>query len=200
MGVVDEDDAALVREYLGQLKAERGIGIGRANKVGFHLIGWRRFIGPFRENTLADIHGGIEQLRDFRLEGGRPYKQNTVRDYIEILKAFYRWMTEMGYSSIPRAKIDRIHAPATDRMTRTAAEMLTPQEVKAMIDACQSSRDRALIATLYDGGFRLKELAVLSWGDVMFDEIGAVVNTNLKTEWPRHVRLVPSARLSVPVA
>ena len=42
-----------------------------------------------------------------------------------------------------------------------------------MIDACQTSRDRALIAMLYDGGFRLKELATLSWGDVKFDEIGA---------------------------
>jgi integrase/recombinase XerD len=127
MHVIDEDDAALVREYLGALKAERGIGIGRSNKVAFHLIGWRRFIRPFRDNTLADIHQGIEELRDFKHKGGRPYKQNTIRDYIEVLKAFYRWMIETGFSSIPRAKIDRIHSPATDRMTKTAAEMLTPQ-------------------------------------------------------------------------
>jgi len=39
---------------LDELKAERGVGTGRTNKVGYHLIGWRRFVGRFRENRHAD--------------------------------------------------------------------------------------------------------------------------------------------------
>jgi hypothetical protein len=64
MHVLDEDDAPLIREYLDELKAELGVGVGRSNRVAFHLIGWRRFIGRFRENTLADLNRGVEQLHD----------------------------------------------------------------------------------------------------------------------------------------
>ena len=40
-------------------------------------------------------------------------------------------------------------------MTKTAEMMLTEDEVRAMINACMNSRNRALIATLYEGGFRI---------------------------------------------
>ena len=50
-----------------------------------------------------------------------------------------------------------------------------------MIDAANSIRDKALIACLYEGGFRIGELGGLSLGDVTFDRYGAMVIVNGKT-------------------
>lgn len=195
-GAITTDDASLIREYLDHLGG-RCISISRSNKVGYHLVGWRQFIGPFRTNSFPDLTAGIRRLREARIKGGRPYRQNTVRDFIEILKTFYRWLSNRGYSTIRLSDINELRAPATDRMTKTAADIFSSEEIRAMIQACQNSRDRALIAMLFDGGFRTKEIATAVWGDVKFDDIGVVVNTSVKTERPRHVRLIPSAKYLV---
>ena len=79
-------------------------------------------------------------------------------------------------------------------MTKTAGQMLTEDEVRAMIDACQTSRDRAIIATLYEGGFRVQELGTLTWAQVKFDDYGTVVNVDEKTGAPRYIRLVTATQ------
>ncbi|MGB7787850.1 tyrosine-type recombinase/integrase [Methanoregula sp.] len=75
-------------------------------------------------------------------------------------------------------------------MTKTAEMMLDEDEVRAMINACMSSRDRALIATLYEGGFRIEEIGTLTWSQVKIDDYGIIINVDKKTERPRYVRLV----------
>lgn len=77
-----------------------------------------------------------------------------------------------------------------DSLTKTAADMLTYEEIEQMIKVCRTSRDRALIATLYEGAFRIGEVESLSWGDLLFDDKGIVVNVNFKTQKPRYVRMV----------
>lgn len=55
--------------------------------------------------------------------------------------------------------LTRIRAPPIETMTYSAEQLLTEDEIRRLIEACQSSRDRAFIATLYEGGFRPRELA-----------------------------------------
>ena len=189
VGRLIAEDAQLIRDFIAEIKATRGIGLGRANKIIFTLVTWRKFIGPFRANTIADIYRGIEALREAR-HRGVPYKQNTRRDFMLVLKRFSRWLIVNGYSSVAKDKIAEIKAPAPDRMTKTAQQMLTEDEVRAMIDACQNSRDRAIIATIYEGGFRIEEIGGLTWGQVKFDDYGTVVNVDEKTGKPRYIRLL----------
>ena len=77
----------------------------RANKLSFTLVGWRRFIGPFRELTITDVYTGIEALKSGRSRTGRPFKQNTLADHVVILKRFLLWAIENGYSTIPEKKV-----------------------------------------------------------------------------------------------
>lgn len=67
--------------------------------------------------------------------------------------------------------------------------MLTDDEVRAMIEAAASLRDKALVATLYDGGFRIAELGELRIKDVTFDTYGAVLIVRGKTGM-RRVRII----------
>jgi len=192
IGQLVDDDAQLIHEFIAEIKATHGIGVGRANKIIFTLVTWRKFIGQFRMNTMGDLYRGIEDLREARHEG-IPYKQNTRRDFMLILKRFYRWLIANGYSSVPEAKVNKIKAPPSDRMTKTAQQMLSEDEIRAMIEACQNSRDRAIIATLYEG-FRVEEIGRLTWAQVKFDDYGTIINVDEKTGRPRYVRLLAATQ------
>jgi len=99
-------------------------------------------------------------------------------------------MIENDYSNLPERKIRRIQVPTKDTMTHKAADLLTPEEVKALLTGCRWSRDRALIGMLYEGGFRIGELGQMKWSDLSFDSTGVVANVNFKTGIPRYVRII----------
>lgn len=191
-GRLTKRDADLIREFLMEQQSCSNISTGRKNKLTFTLVGWRKFIGEFESNSIVDLYEGISRLRDGVSEKGKPYKTNTRIDFIIILRQFYRWMIENDYSTIPEKKLNKIKNPREDSLTKEAGDLLTPEEIKSIIRICQRSIDRALVMTLYEGGFRIGEIGSLSWKDVLFDDHGVVVNTNFKTGKARYVRLVMS--------
>jgi hypothetical protein len=196
-GTIVEDDISLLREWIDEITAQNDISVSRSNKIGVNMVAWRRFLGPFRTNTINDLHAGIKTLKtatfDRRLfdtemsvgssqaggdpsaaqPSGKPYKKNTIHDLIGLLKRFYRWMAESNFSEFDPKKIRAIQIPGTDRMTKTVDTIITPDEVEATIRACESPRDRALFG--------------------MDVECAAVVNVDEKTEFPRYVRLLCSS-------
>jgi integrase/recombinase XerD len=189
-GIITQSDVALLNEYIGELRSSKNIGVGRKNKIVFTLVGWRRFIGPFDQLTMADIYEGISKLKTGTNARGVPFKQNTLRDFITILKSFTLWLIDNNRSSLPESKIRKLKTPSRDSMTKTAADLLTPEEITSMIEVCTRSIDRAIIMMLYEGGFRIGELGALKWGDLKFDEFGVIANVRFKTEKPRYLRLV----------
>jgi hypothetical protein len=69
-----EDDAALIREYIGEMRASNGIGTARANKLTFALVNWLRFIGPYRSNTVADLYQAVHVIKSATGPRGRPLR------------------------------------------------------------------------------------------------------------------------------
>lgn len=80
--------------------------------------------------------------------------------------------------------------PPINKMTVNAAQILTEADVIAMIRACESSRDRALVSVLYEAAFRIQELASLTWSQVQFDAQGVRINVMMKTDKPTYKRLI----------
>jgi integrase len=68
-------------------------------------------------------------------------------------------------------------------------DILSVDEVNAMIDAAHTLRDKAFIAALYEGGFRISEIGTMRIKDVSFDEYGSVLIVRGKTGL-RRVRLI----------
>ena len=189
-GQLTRRDVSLLKEYLAERRATAGIGITRCNKITFTLLSWRRFLPPFDELDIAAVYSGIEALRSANSQRGRPFKQNTIADHVIILKGFLFWMVENEYLDIPEKKIQRIKSPQRDTMTKRAGDLLTPHEIQDLIRACKWSRDRALLMTLYEGGFRVGEIVQLTWGDLKSDQKGIAVNVKFKTSIPRYIRLI----------
>jgi len=190
---ITSEDAALIEEFTGEIAATSQISPSRKFKITCTLVGWRRFIGPFRENGIGDLYAGVERIRSSCKPDGTPeYTQNTLGDYIRFVKRFYRWLIENEYSTVPVEKINKIKAPRYTNGVKSAEELLEPDEVRRMIDACTSSRDRAIIATLYEGAFRIGEIGNLTWGQVKFTDWNVTINTDYKTGKGRYVPLVMS--------
>jgi len=190
--IITEEDAGLIIEFVTEIKSTLGVSDGRVNKLTSALVTWRRHLPhPYTRNTIGEIFQAVTRLNHATYRG-RPYRQNTRHDFIKFLKRFYLWLIENSYSNVPAAKINKIRPPPVDAMTKTASQLLTEQEILAMINACMTSRDRAIISCLYEGGFRIQELATLTWSQVKFDDWGFVINVDEKTGKPRYVRLVMS--------
>lgn len=189
-GKITLEDSQLIMEFIHEIRSTHHISSSRARKINSHLIGWRAFIGPFREAAIADVFAAIDKMKQYQKPNGTPYKQNTQRDLITFLKRFYLWMIDNGYSCIPEKKIQAIRPPSKNTMTKTAHDLLSEEEIRGMLNACRNSRDRALLAMLYEGGFRIGELGNLRWEQVKFNDWNVVVNVNDKTKRPRFIPLV----------
>jgi site-specific recombinase XerD len=188
-GQITEDDRTLIQNHIAWVEVTRNISPGRVNKLTYHLVKLRRFLGPYRTNTIDDIYAGISRLKSVRTKG-HPYTANTLRDDIATLKKFYVWMIKKGFSPIPKDDIQEIKVPGGCTMTKTAAQMLTEEEIHRMIKACTRSIDRCYIAVLYEAALRIKELGTLTWDQVSFGNNTVIINTDGKTGKPRHIPVI----------
>jgi integrase/recombinase XerD len=139
---------------------------------------------------MPAIYAGISALKSGTTKHGKQFKKNTIVDHIVIIKQFYTWLIENDYSAIPEKKLQKLRPPQHETMTKTASDLLKPDEITQMINSCMRSSDRALIMMLYEGGFRIGEVGIMRWGDLIFDKWGVIVNVNFKTNKPRYIRLV----------
>ena len=192
-GIILPDDAALIKEFLGERRSTANISHGRANKIACILVSWRRYLPLYRQISISDVYAGIEGLKNGKTNRGHPFKQNTIADYVVILKQFLNWLIENNYTIIPEKKVLRLKNPSKNMMTKTAADILTPAEVNSIIQSCTMSSDRAFFGLLYEGGFRVGEISQMKWGNVKFDAKGVVINVNFKTGIPRYIRIVMMA-------
>ena len=105
------------------------------------------------------------------------------------MKTFYRWLIDEGYVILHEKKLDKIQTPKLSNK-RTTNDMLSTEDIPALLGVCHAGRKRAFISTLYEGGFRIGEIGQMVWNDLKFDATGAVVNINFKTGINRYIRLV----------
>ncbi|MDK2974732.1 MAG: integrase/recombinase XerD [Methanofollis sp.] len=190
-GRLTDDDATLIAAFITEQQASRGLSTVRVNKLVYLLVNWRRFLGPYRTNVITDLYAGINRLKSGTNQRGKPFKQNTLHDHIILLKRFYLWLIENEISTVPFKKVKAIKAPDVDRNTKLPEHMLTSEEIRALITAATNSRDRALVAVLYESGCRISEIGRLTWERVSFDAHGAVLAVeDTKCHKTRHVRLV----------
>jgi len=192
-GYIDEREAVLINQFVEELRARQHIGDSRTRKILFTLAAWGKFIPcNFRDAVIEDLYHGINAMTRGESQRGTVYSQNTQRDLITILKQYYTWLIDKDYSKIRGSELKKIKTIPAKHMTKEASDLLTAAEIQAMILACKNSHDRLLITMLYEGGFRIGEIAGLTWHNVKADQYGLVVNCDFKTQKPRYIRLVMS--------
>lgn len=173
---ITQEDSDLILEYIQEYQASRHVKDHRALKTLYDLVNWRRFISkPYSKAGAKDIYSGITAMENGKSLRGGAFKQNTKHDYVKALKAFLFWLIENKYSKIPDSKVRAIKIPEKDMETVKADEILTKGEVGSIVSSCRSTRDKAIVVTLYETGARVGELARLRWRDIKFDKYGVAV-------------------------
>jgi integrase len=203
-GKISSDDRDIILAYVTERDANFGISSARKKKLVSTIIGWQVLFRttdelgnlvrmPIRDLSLFDIHRGLEKLRSGKSPKGKPYARNTIHDYIVIGKAFWKWLIANNVVNLDLAKISMIKSPTQDTNTTEAYELLTEDEILALINNSRFSRNKAIISLLYESGCRIGELATLKWRDIVIDQYGVKVYiTDHKEKGRRYVRCVMS--------
>ncbi len=188
-GRITPTDASLISSFVAERKITNNIGPKRALKLTSNLVTVRRFIPPFKEMTISDLYQGIDRIHYADSLREKTFTVNTQIDLISIIKQFTLWLLDNDEIHISEKKVKAIKRPKPVA-TKKASDLLTNDEIQALLSACVSSRDRAIIITLYEGGFRIGEIGEMKWGSLKFDGTGIIANVTFKTGKVRYLRLV----------
>ncbi len=175
---LENDDSVLPANRKEILNFQRHIaaeGLGFARQSKYVCMLRHVFAGcrkPAAKWTKRDVEDFVNRIE------AADYSSWTKHDYRVVLKRFFRWLR--GTEDYPpEVRALRIGARCMTR--KLPEEMLTEEEVGRMVSACQSFRDAAFLACLYETGCRPDELGSLRIKHVHPDQYGFVLLVNGKT-------------------
>lgn len=172
---ITQDDADLITSFVASLSKGK-ISPGREFKITSVLCSVSRYFDTeFSRCTEDDLNRALKKIRNATKPDGTPYKLNTRTDYLKNLKRFFLWLSKKGLTSIPKEEIADIETGGYDMQTKSDEDVLTADEINAIIAAAKTPKYKAYFGTLYETGARSVELANLRWKDVKFEPWGAKV-------------------------
>jgi integrase len=118
----------------------------------------------------------------------QPLSDWTKLSYKVVLRKFYRWLRHS--KNYPK-EVEWIKTPSRIRNSILPSDLLTEDDIKSLVSVATTSRDKALILTLYDSGCRIGELLSLRMRSVEFDKYGAIFLVTGKIGM-RRVRIIMS--------
>ena len=132
-----------------------------------------------RKNSILEVEWqDIVDYADWLLKGGKTLKTVKLRYY--CLKKIIQALGKKELFFENRLKL---------RIPQKPIEPLTREQIRKIIDACKSVREKAFISILYESGCRISEFLALRLKDVVADEYGFLLRVNGKTG-PRQVRII----------
>lgn len=190
--------------YLEHIAARRAL--KRATMQDYWIYLRRHFTGPqqatrrgtrpvknppfFEDRTLAsivkaDINRYIEQKLSEDLA------PQTLDNHLTLLSAMFAYAIDQGWCSTnPCIGVERPRSDDPDDIPEEPRKAHTVEEVAAVLRACASDFERALLTTAYYTGMRLGELLALTWADV--DLVG--MRIHVKRSWSRGAETTTKSR------
>nr|WP_319539432.1 tyrosine-type recombinase/integrase [uncultured Methanospirillum sp.] len=187
-GRISKKDRDQIQAFISEVRACGKLSEQRAYKLSYQLVGLRKYIPEFSSVDTSSVFSGIERLK---AEGN--YTVTTQGDLIKLCKRFLLWLQESGESSdgLKIEKLKKIKAK-TVASTKTADDILSPDQIEALFSCVTTTKNRAMIELLYESAGRAGEIATLTWGQVTFYQNYASVRLDGKTGKTRQAPLYTS--------
>lgn len=191
-GSISEHEAKLLTDFINSRKKKTGERVKpiRKTKIAQALITSKHFLKKdWTKATIKDLVKAVDEINE------SDYKQNSRNDIIRILKTFYKWLIRQKHTTLITLEQlsdedDGIKAPGVDSETTEAKDLITRDELKEIINACFTHRDKALVAMIYESAARISEVARLRWGDLEYTEEG-IVKLTIHDEKTKKKRYAP---------
>lgn len=172
------NDLKLILQYRDRCFAD-GLGVARVVKYLQALKGlYGRSLCSIPGATPADILGILASIERESLSGW------TKHDYRLALRKYLAFCGRQDLAALVKLPNCGTH--------KLPEELLTPDDIGALMDFADDTMQRALIITLYETGCRVGELLGLCRKHIQMDAMGAVLIMDGKTGM-RRVRVIEAA-------
>ena len=172
---ITDSDRNLIQKFVLRLKPK--ISPGRYCKIVSMLVNVRRYFNV--EFTQVDEDEYLAALSNIKYakhingpKKGEPYSRNTIVDWMKIVKRFFLFLEDQGLTPVPKKIINETETGVYDINTKSEEDVLTPDEIKALIAAARTPKYKAYIGLLYETGARSIEIANLRWKDLAVNPWG----------------------------
>jgi site-specific recombinase XerD len=179
--IKDQEANSIGQLRIRKYRTDLGVIFGQPRKETKFKKNYRGNLLELTTEDLKDIVRNIEASN---------YTEWTKHDLKVIIRKFVNWLNKKYNKNIDTSFIS-IKVKDNHKLPE---EILTPEEIEQLVDACGNIRDKALISVLYESGCRISELLGLKIKNVQFDEYGAVLIVQGKTG-SRRIRIINSAAL-----
>ncbi|MEM4255173.1 MAG: tyrosine-type recombinase/integrase [Candidatus Norongarragalinales archaeon] len=153
--------------------------VNRLNKLG-------EFLGKdFQDSSKQDIENLMGRINQAN------YSECSKQAFKVALKKFFKWLRKT--EEYPE-EVKWLKTGIKNSKKKLPEDLLTPAEIRKLIDTAQNPRDKAFISVLYESGCRISEIGTLEIRNVTFDKQGVVLMVSGKTG-DRRVRLIQSTDL-----
>jgi site-specific recombinase XerD len=183
---ITKEDEKLIKKFVVHATVNHAGDVG-AYKITRYLLTWRKYLKPFRQNTIEDI-----ELAAGKYKKNSGHADNYQRVAIYYLKRFYHYLVSEKQVELDTERLDKIKMPRANPTNLTREMLLTRDEIEQLIKACHNSMERAMISSLYYGAFRGIEIRTLTWKQVNMPpgKKCVVYNVRKKTGRQRQVPVV----------
>ena len=189
-----KEHSEVILKFLEDLEIN-GISSGRRYAYVLRLRKIETLLGDnFLNPSTDDVKKVIYTIQHTKVRwgSGEPHfpTSSQQESYKVALKRFYRWLLcddERGEypKCVKFISIGSLHKSREIK----PEQLISPEEIRKIIDNSLNPRDEALFSLLYDSGCRLGELLTLRLKDVTFDNYGAKIVVSGKTG-VREVRIL----------
>ena len=176
-----EENKQVIRSFLAT-KRLQGIKALREIKLLSHLRAIGRATNkPFKELTTDDCKQLMANFLNDK------FAEDTRRDYAVVTKMLLRYAHGSEEGQTPDCiRWLKVKKPG---FNHKKSDLLTAEELGAILAACDSIKKKFFVAVLYESGARIGELLTLKLKDVKQDSYGLLLSLDGKTG-ARTVRLI----------
>jgi site-specific recombinase XerD len=193
----DKDKKALLRYDMINTNNMATIGTRRlylriVKRLGEHLDSKGK---AFATATSEDIDRYIQKFTEKRNSKGKGLSVQTLNLYKIAIRQFYKIIFTDDDGRIPKAirNIKTVKKPDNDNITKE--KLLTPEEVRGMVQAVDNPRDRALLSLMYHSAMRCDELVSIRLRGVEFREDEVIVEPSRSKTKIRKVHILEDVSL-----
>ncbi|MBX4196053.1 site-specific integrase [Candidatus Pacearchaeota archaeon] len=171
--ILSENKKTILR-FIDHLRSEN-ISIARITRCLFDLKRYDRLLSkPFQEANKDDIRRVVGEVN------GSPLSEASKKEMKLMIRKVHCFIKGVEGKDYPEeVKWISLRMPSNHK--KLPEELLTEEEIQALVRGCTNTRDKALIMTLAESGCRVSEIGTRQIKHISFEEYGTRITVDGKT-------------------